>query len=87
MDKIKERFQYQERIKLSFILSCQYVTFKNMYLTAGQHEEEYRRQLGRYGVINDLALRPVRSLSGGQKSRVVMALMSMIRYTDSRDTS
>lgn len=52
-----------------------------MYLTAGQHEEEYRRQLGRYGVINDLALRPVRSLSGGQKSRVVMALMSMIRYT------
>ncbi|XP_073246367.1 ATP-binding cassette sub-family F member 3-like isoform X2 [Porites lutea] len=45
----------------------------------GQHEEEYRRQLGRYGVINDLALRPVRSLSGGQKSRVVMALMSMIR--------
>jgi len=45
----------------------------------GQHEEEYRRQLGRYGVIGDLALRPVRSLSGGQKSRVVMALMSMIR--------
>ena len=46
----------------------------------GQHEEEYRRQLGRYGVIGDLAIRPVRSLSGGQKSRVVMALMSMIRY-------
>ncbi|CAH3134847.1 unnamed protein product [Pocillopora meandrina] len=45
----------------------------------GQHEEEYRRQLGRYGVIGDLAIRPVRSLSGGQKSRVVMALMSMIR--------
>ncbi|KAJ7376206.1 ATP-binding cassette sub- F member 3 [Desmophyllum pertusum] len=44
----------------------------------GQHEEEYRRQLGRYGVIGDLALRPVRSLSGGQKSRVVMAVMSMI---------
>lgn len=45
----------------------------------GQHEEEYRRQLGRYGVIGDLALRPVKSLSGGQKSRVVMAVMSMIR--------
>lgn len=45
----------------------------------GQHEEEYRRQLGRYGVIGDLALRPVKSLSGGQKSRVVMAVMSMTR--------
>jgi len=45
----------------------------------GQHEEEYRRQLGRYGVVGDLALRPVKSLSGGQKSRVVMAVMSMIR--------
>ncbi|KAK2557617.1 ATP-binding cassette sub-family F member 3 [Acropora cervicornis] len=45
----------------------------------GHHEEEYRCQLGRYGVVGDLALRPVRSLSGGQKSRVVMALMSMVR--------
>ena len=47
--------------------------------TTGHHEEEYRCQLGRYGVVGDLALRPVRSLSGGQKSRVVMALMSMVR--------
>ena len=50
-----------------------------MLFSTGQHEEEYRRQLGRYGVIGDLALRPVKSLSGGQKSRVVMAVMSMIR--------
>ena len=54
-------------------------------LTSGQHEEEYRRQLGRYGVIGDLAIRPVRSLSGGQKSRVVMALMSMRRWEDVGD--
>jgi len=54
-------------------LACRLVSF------TGQHEEEYRRQLGRYGVIGDLALRPVKSLSGGQKSRVVMAVMSMIR--------
>ena len=55
------------------ILACSLVYF------TGQHEEEYRRQLGRYGVIGDLALRPVKSLSGGQKSRVVMAVMSMTR--------
>ena len=54
-------------------LACRLISF------TGQHEEEYRRQLGRYGVIGDLALRPVKSLSGGQKSRVVMAVMSMIR--------
>lgn len=61
---------------------CEKVTNKSNVLDyiTGQHEEEYRRQLGRYGVIGDLAIRPVRSLSGGQKSRVVMALMSMIRY-------
>ena len=56
-----------------------FVTIQCLIVFTGQHEEEYRRQLGRYGVIGDLALRPVRSLSGGQKSRVVMALMSMIR--------
>ncbi|KAK7877444.1 hypothetical protein WMY93_031784 [Mugilogobius chulae] len=43
----------------------------------GRPEEEYRHQLGRYGVTGELATRPVASLSGGQKSRVAFAQMTM----------
>ncbi|KAF4796083.1 ATP-binding cassette sub-family F member 3 [Turdus rufiventris] len=43
----------------------------------GKTEEEYRHQLGRYGVSGELAVRPVASLSGGQKSRVAFAQMTM----------
>ncbi|NXJ34897.1 ABCF3 protein, partial [Ciconia maguari] len=43
----------------------------------GKTEEEYRHQLGSYGVSGDLAVRPVASLSGGQKSRVAFAQMTM----------
>ncbi|BFZ23443.1 hypothetical protein BsWGS_26482 [Bradybaena similaris] len=43
----------------------------------GQAQEVYRNQLGSFGVSGDLALRPVSSLSGGQKSRVAFAVMSM----------
>ncbi|KAF4088875.1 hypothetical protein AMELA_G00059760 [Ameiurus melas] len=43
----------------------------------GQTEEDYRRQLGRYGISGELATRPVASLSGGQKSRVAFAQMTM----------
>ncbi|KFP27794.1 ATP-binding cassette sub-family F member 3, partial [Colius striatus] len=49
----------------------------------GKTEEEYRHQLGSYGVSGELAVRPgarVRpgaSLSGGQKSRVAFAQMTM----------
>lgn len=39
--------------------------------------EEYRRQLGSFGVSGDLALQVVASLSGGQKSRVAFAKMCM----------
>ncbi|XP_066904431.1 ATP-binding cassette sub-family F member 3 [Halyomorpha halys] len=45
----------------------------------GKPIEEYRRQLGSFGVSNDLALQPVGSLSGGQKSRVAFAKMCMSR--------
>ncbi|XP_071500868.1 ATP-binding cassette sub-family F member 3-like [Diadema antillarum] len=41
----------------------------------GKNVEQYRQQLGSFGVTGDLATRPVSSLSGGQKSRVVFALM------------
>ncbi|XP_062408920.1 ATP-binding cassette sub-family F member 3 [Sardina pilchardus] len=43
----------------------------------GRNEEEYRHQLGRYGITGELATRPVASLSGGQKSRVAFAQMTM----------
>ncbi|KAL4220972.1 ATP-binding cassette sub- F member 3 [Mactra antiquata] len=43
----------------------------------GRTVEEYRGVLGQYGVTGELATRPVTSLSGGQKSRVAFAVMSM----------
>ncbi|KAL3270009.1 hypothetical protein HHI36_009066 [Cryptolaemus montrouzieri] len=43
----------------------------------GKSSEEYRRQLGSFGVSGDLALQLVASLSGGQKSRVAFARMCM----------
>lgn len=45
----------------------------------GKPIEEYRRQLGSFGVSGDLALQTVSSLSGGQKSRVAFARMCMGR--------
>ncbi|GFY77297.1 ATP-binding cassette sub-family F member 3 [Trichonephila inaurata madagascariensis] len=44
----------------------------------GKPSEEYRRQLGSFGVTGDLALQSVASLSGGQKSRVAFAAMAML---------
>lgn len=43
----------------------------------GKPVEEYRRQLGSFGISGDLALQLVASLSGGQKSRVTLAKMCM----------
>ncbi|XP_063708382.1 ATP-binding cassette sub-family F member 3 [Culicoides brevitarsis] len=43
----------------------------------GKTVEEYRRQLGSFGVSGDLALQVIASLSGGQKSRVAFAKMCM----------
>ncbi|CAI6351740.1 unnamed protein product [Macrosiphum euphorbiae] len=43
----------------------------------GKTIEEYRRQLGGFGISGDLALQSVGSLSGGQKSRVAFARMCM----------
>ena len=37
--------------------------------------EEYRRQLGRFGISGDLAMQSINSLSGGQKSRVAFTAM------------
>ena len=46
---------------------------------SGNTSEYYRGQLGGYGVSGELATRPVSSLSGGQKSRVAFAVMSMTK--------
>uniref|UniRef100_H2ZJ89 ABC transporter domain-containing protein n=1 Tax=Ciona savignyi TaxID=51511 RepID=H2ZJ89_CIOSA len=46
-------------------------------LFPGRNEEVYRHQLGSYGVTGELALRTIATLSGGQKSRLAFAIMSM----------
>lgn len=46
----------------------------------GKTVEEYRRQLGSFGVGGELALQVVASLSGGQKSRVAFAKMCMGKF-------
>ncbi|KAL3861429.1 hypothetical protein ACJMK2_007463 [Sinanodonta woodiana] len=43
----------------------------------GKNSEYYRNCLGGFGVTGELGLRPVSSLSGGQKSRVAFAVMCM----------
>lgn len=43
----------------------------------GNNSELYRNKLGQFGVSGDLSLRPVSSLSGGQKSRVAFTALSM----------
>ena len=45
----------------------------------GNPTEYYRQQLGSFGISGDLAMRPVVSLSGGQKSRVAFAQMCLSR--------
>lgn len=44
-----------------------------------KNQEECRQQLGSFGISGDLALQSVASLSGGQKSRLAFALLSLPR--------
>jgi len=48
--------------------------FKTRY--PGQLDVVYRSHLGKYGVTGELAMRPISSLSGGQKSRVAFAVLT-----------
>jgi hypothetical protein len=41
--------------------------------------EEARKYLGRFGLTGDLALRPIKNLSGGQKSRLAFAELAFKR--------
>eukprot|EP01029_Cantina_marsupialis_P002180 TRINITY_DN1198_c0_g1_i8.p1 TRINITY_DN1198_c0_g1~~TRINITY_DN1198_c0_g1_i8.p1 ORF type:complete len:700 (-),score=234.61 TRINITY_DN1198_c0_g1_i8:1888-3987(-) len=42
-------------------------------------DDAIRNHLGRFGLSGDLAVRPIRTLSGGQKSRVSLALITLKR--------
>ena len=55
------------------------VNYSTLVSLAGMKDEEYRSYLGSFGVTGELALRPIASLSGGQKSRLAFALMAMPR--------
>lgn len=46
----------------------------------GRTVEQYRTELGRFGITGDTALQTVLSLSGGQKCRVAFSLMCMKKY-------
>jgi len=61
---------------LSLLVSEEYYVY-SFSSASGKPVEFYRGQLGAFGVSGELALRPVISLSGGQKSRVAFALLSM----------
>lgn len=54
---------------------CPVELLQNRY--SGKTIEEYRRQLGSFGISGDLALQQLASLSGGQKSRVAFSVMCM----------
>ncbi|CAG8770467.1 17024_t:CDS:2 [Gigaspora margarita] len=43
----------------------------------GKIEEEYRRQLGNFGITGMTGLQPLKTLSGGQKSRVSFACLGL----------
>ncbi|XP_076811780.1 ATP-binding cassette sub-family F member 3-like [Clavelina lepadiformis] len=45
----------------------------------GRSQEEYRHQLGSFGISGDLALQSVGSLSGGQKSRLAFSILCVPR--------
>lgn len=59
---------------LNMNLTCVGVLAENF---PGRPDEEYRRQLGSFGISGTLALQSLASLSGGQKSRVALAKMCM----------
>lgn len=47
-----------------------------MSIFPGHNEQIFRRHLGCFGITGDLALQPIKNLSGGQKSRVAFAVVT-----------
>lgn len=52
-------------------------TLIRLFFLLGKTVEQYRAELGRFGITGDTALQSVMSLSGGQKCRVAFSLMCM----------
>lgn len=46
----------------------------------GRSEQEYRQHLGGFGITGMTGLQTLKTLSGGQKSRVTFALLSLQRW-------
>jgi ATPase subunit of ABC transporter with duplicated ATPase domains len=51
----------------------------NIAPVSSNNEQVLRAHLGSFGISGDLALRPIGTLSGGQKSRVVLAQLTINR--------
>ena len=68
---------YEKKHKWYFYIASKTKVLFLFFL--GKPEEEYRRQLGSFGISGELALRSINSLSGGQKGRVAFAVLAMIR--------
>lgn len=67
----------QGKIYCYFFLQRFYIFLFLFSFFPGKPVEEYRRQLGAFGVSGDLAVQQLASLSGGQKSRVAFSLICM----------
>lgn len=63
----------------SCILPLLLLLLFRVFSKSGHKSEEYRTMLGQFGCSGDLAMRPLLSLSGGQKSRVAFAAMCVTR--------
>ena len=72
------------RMSACSLLDTVIVCYLNICLhtsyASGRSIEDYRAHLGSYGITGELALRPITSLSGGQKSRLAFSLMTVTRY-------
>lgn len=72
---------YQQSLqeKLPFEVSAlEYITSVS---PAGTTEQIVRAQLGSFGLSGDIVLRKIGTLSGGQKSRIVLAQLTLNRLS------
>ena len=75
-------YMYNQAVRFDLVhvrLAKMILITATCFLTSGKKDEEYRHLLGMFGVSGDLAVRPIASLSGGQKSRLAFAIMAVPR--------
>jgi ATPase subunit of ABC transporter with duplicated ATPase domains len=80
VELMQSRFPSKNFFKLSLIDK----TSSSFCLKLDRPLEEYRAELGKFGVSGDMALQSIVSLSGGQKSRVAFALLSILKYNHNK---